>query len=52
MLIGRVVNRMLGAGQTPFLHVESKNDVAIEVYRRLGFVRRTRFPLLYAKKIG
>src|SRR5262249_54721373 len=29
MLIGRVVNRMLGAGQTPFLHVESKNEVAI-----------------------
>lgn len=50
-LIGRVVNRMLRAGQTPFLHAESNNEVAIDVYRRLGFVRRTRFPLLQAKRI-
>ena len=52
MLIGRVVNRMLSAGQTPFIHAEIKNDVAIELYRRLGFVQRTRLPLLYARKIG
>jgi ribosomal protein S18 acetylase RimI-like enzyme len=52
VLIGRVVNRMLRAGQTPFLHVESKNEIAIDVYRRLGFVRRTRFPLLQARRIA
>lgn len=51
-LIGRVVNRMLRAGQTPFLHAESKNEVAIDVYRRLGFARRTRFPLLQARRIA
>ncbi len=51
-LIGHVVNRMLRAGQTPFLHVETKNEVAIEVYRRLGFVRRTGFPALFTKRNG
>ena len=52
MLISRIVNRMLRAGQTPFLHAESGNEVAIEIYRRLGFAERTRLALLYAKKIG
>jgi ribosomal protein S18 acetylase RimI-like enzyme len=52
MLIGRIVNRMIRAGQTPFLHAETKNEVAIEMYRRLGFVRRARLPLLYARKNG
>jgi ribosomal protein S18 acetylase RimI-like enzyme len=51
-LIGRVVNRMLRAGQTPFLHVESVNTHAIDVYRTLGFVRRIELPLLYARRIG
>jgi predicted GNAT family acetyltransferase len=50
-LIGRVVNRMLRADQTPYLHVDSTNAVAIDVYRRLGFVRRTEFPALFAKRI-
>ena len=50
MLIGRIVNRMLRAGQTPFLHAETKNEVAIEVYRRLGFAERARLPLLYARR--
>jgi predicted GNAT family acetyltransferase len=51
MLTGRVVNRMLDAGQTPFLHVMSENTRAIELYRTLGFVRRTEFPLLHAKRV-
>jgi predicted GNAT family acetyltransferase len=50
-LIGRVVNRMLHAGETPYLHVESGNVRAIELYLALGFVRRTEFPMLHAKRI-
>jgi predicted GNAT family acetyltransferase len=50
MLTGRIVNRMLKAGQTPFLHVMSANTRAIELYRALGFERRTEFPLLHAKR--
>jgi predicted GNAT family acetyltransferase len=49
-LISRVVNRMLRAGETPFLHTESKNLRAIEVYRTLGFITRTKFPLLVVKR--
>ena len=51
-LIGRVVNRMLRVGETPFLHVESRNRRAIDLYRALGFVLRAEFPLLYAKRIA
>lgn len=51
-LIGRVVNRILRAGETPFLHVDSINDHAIDVYRSVGFVARTRFPLLHTRRIG
>jgi predicted GNAT family acetyltransferase len=43
---------MLRAGETPFLHVESSNLSAIEIYLALGFVRRTEFPLLHAKRIS
>ncbi len=50
-LAARVVNRMLRAGETPFLHVESPNRRAIDLYLSLGFVPRTEFPLLYAKRI-
>ena len=49
-LITRVVNRMLRAGQTPILHVESANTRAIGLYRALGFVPRTELSLLYAKR--
>jgi ribosomal protein S18 acetylase RimI-like enzyme len=43
---------MLRAGETPFLHVDVSNERGIEVYRRLGFVVRTRLPLLHAKRIS
>jgi predicted GNAT family acetyltransferase len=49
-LMGRVINRMLRAGQTPILHVEGANERAIGMYEGLGFVRRAEFPLLYAKR--
>ena len=51
-LMARVINRMLRAGQTPFLHVESPNTRAIGVYRALGFVERAEFPLLYARRVA
>ena len=51
-LIGRVVNRMLRADETPFLHVESSNARAIDMYRALGFAPRAEYPLLYASRIG
>ena len=50
-LIARVVNRMLRSGETPYLHVESRNERAIAVYLAVGFVRRTEFPLLHTKRI-
>jgi ribosomal protein S18 acetylase RimI-like enzyme len=50
-LIGRVINRMLRAGETPILHVESKNLRAIDIYLALGFVRRTDFRLLHARRM-
>jgi ribosomal protein S18 acetylase RimI-like enzyme len=49
-LSARVVNRMIAAGETPFLHVLSTNQAAIELYRALGFEFRTEFHLLHAKR--
>jgi ribosomal protein S18 acetylase RimI-like enzyme len=51
-LMARVINRMLRVGETPFLHVESTNTRAIDVYGALGFVKRAEFPLLYAQRIA
>jgi ribosomal protein S18 acetylase RimI-like enzyme len=52
MLTGRVINRMLRAGETPFLHVEWTNKRAIDLYRALGFATRTEFALLHAKRVS
>jgi GNAT superfamily N-acetyltransferase len=49
-LTSRVANRLLSAGQTPFLHVESGNARAIDIYLALGFTRRTELPLLHARR--
>ncbi|MEO8344051.1 MAG: GNAT family N-acetyltransferase [Betaproteobacteria bacterium] len=51
-LSSRVVNRMLRAGETPFLHVESSKARALGVYRSLGFERRAEYPLVHARRIG
>ena len=51
-LMARVINRMLRAGETPFLHVESGNARAIDVYLAPGFVKRTECPVLCARRIA
>jgi ribosomal protein S18 acetylase RimI-like enzyme len=51
-LMAHVVNRMLAAGQTPFLHVLSTNERAIATYEGLGFVRRTEIALTRAQRIA
>ena len=51
-LLGRVINRMLDAGQTPFLHVECGNARAIAVYESLGFVRRAEIPAAVVKRVA
>ena len=51
-LVGRIVNRMLLRGETPILHVDNPNQRAIDMYRALGFVVRTEFPLLHARRIA
>ena len=50
-LMSHLINRMLKAGQTPFLHVDSTNERAMALYEALGFVRRAAFPLVHAKRI-
>ena len=51
-LMSLLINRMLRAGVTPFLHVESSNTRAIKTYHALGFVRRAELPLRHARRIG
>ena len=51
-LSARVVNRILAAGETPFLHVLSANEGAIALYRALGFAVRAEFRLLHAKRVA
>lgn len=41
-LVGRLVDDILAAGKTPFLHVVAGNAPAIAVYRGLGFEWRAR----------
>jgi ribosomal protein S18 acetylase RimI-like enzyme len=51
-LVGRIVNRMLRAGETPMLHVDTPNRRAIDMYVALGFVPRIELPLMHARRIG
>ncbi|MFZ0817388.1 MAG: GNAT family N-acetyltransferase [Candidatus Sulfotelmatobacter sp.] len=44
LLMTEVMRRILGRGETPFLHVREDNVRAIKLYHRLGFTRRA---LLY-----
>jgi predicted GNAT family acetyltransferase len=51
-LTARVVNRMLRAGETPFLHVENSKQRVIDLYRELGFVSPVEFTLMHVKRIA
>jgi ribosomal protein S18 acetylase RimI-like enzyme len=51
-LVARVVNRMLRAGETAFLHVRHTNARAMKIYRALGFRRRVEYPLRYARRLA
>lgn len=45
-LMGTVTERILDEGDTPFLHVYATNQIAIDLYERLGF--RVRAPMVMA----
>jgi ribosomal protein S18 acetylase RimI-like enzyme len=51
-LMAHVINGMLAAGQTPFLHVLSTNERAIATYEGLGFVRRAEIALTRVQRIA
>jgi len=44
------INRIIAAGQIPFLHVKSDNERAIKVYEKLGFVIRKEMSFYIIKK--
>jgi ribosomal protein S18 acetylase RimI-like enzyme len=49
-LMGEIMRRILARGETPFLHVRSQNQRAIELYHRLGYVDRHLFQLTILRK--
>jgi GNAT superfamily N-acetyltransferase len=51
MLMRRVIDGMVCRGETPILHVESRNDGAIALYRSLGFVARGQCVMVQAKRL-
>jgi GNAT superfamily N-acetyltransferase len=50
ILTAEVVQRIRSRGETPFLHVREDNVRAIELYHRLGFVRRVLLHLAVLRK--
>jgi ribosomal protein S18 acetylase RimI-like enzyme len=50
ILMKEVMRRILSRGETPFLHVREDNVRAIELYHRLGFVRRVLLHLAVLRK--
>jgi ribosomal protein S18 acetylase RimI-like enzyme len=49
-LMKRQINRMLAAGDTPFLHVKTDNERAIGLYEHLGFVNRASITVFVIQK--
>jgi ribosomal protein S18 acetylase RimI-like enzyme len=50
ILMTEVMQRIISRGETPFLHVREDNVRAIELYHRLGFVRRVLLHLAVLRK--
>lgn len=51
-LMAEVINRMLGAGQVPFLHVEAQKAPVVAFYEALGFERRAQFIVTGYRRIA
>lgn len=49
-LMAEAASRIRARGETPFLHVLPENARAIELYERLGFLKRTLFRLLFIRR--
>ena len=49
MLMARVMERIVAAGRTPFLHTLAENTGAIRIYESLGFTVRQSFALAVVK---
>jgi predicted GNAT family acetyltransferase len=46
ILVARIVNAIHAQGITPFLHVDSENNRARALYRRMGFDERAALPMV------
>lgn len=51
-LMADVINRMLRAGEVPFLHADQENTRAIALYESLGFEPRARFVRVLHRRIA
>jgi predicted GNAT family acetyltransferase len=51
ILMMEVIQRIRSRGETPFLHVREENVRAIDLYQRLGFVRRVLSHLAVLRKV-
>lgn len=52
MLMSRVMDEIVRAGKTPFLHTWAGNHGAIRIYERLGFALRRTFELAVVRREG
>jgi len=50
-LMVEIMQRITARGETPFLHVRSANQRAIDLYHRLGYADRHLFQLTILKKL-
>lgn len=51
ILVSHVVDKILSEGKMPFLHVAESNELAIILYKKLGFVTRRKISLWRYKKL-
>lgn len=49
-LVVRVMERIRGRGDVPYLHSRATNERAIKLYERLGFVQARSFPMAVLRK--